>query len=400
MRLLVVSPTLPLPATSGGALRILNLVRRLAVTEDVEFLTLDAGEDPRHMEEMRAVVHALHRVHPRRRSAAGQVLTVGANALRGIPFYTKYVDYPELRARLFELTGDRRYDAILFEHSHLAGLLDALHPHHRARLALTLHNLGADQYRLMFREERNPIHKLRLLLTWWPMRRWEPRMATRFDQVICVSEPDRERLLQRAPGARVAVVPNGVDTVRLRPLPFRDGSRNILMVGSLDYEPNVEAARYFSREIFPRVRARYPDATFTVVGRQPPPGLRRIEQTAGVRLRADVDDVQPFYADCACAAVALRSGGGTRLKILEAFALGRPVVSTSLGGEGLRTQDGVHLLIADDPAGFADRIGRLFTDRARWEQLARNGRALVEQEYDWSKLGDQLLALLRNMAGS
>ena len=222
------------------------------------------------------------------------------------------------------------------------------------------------------------------------MHQWEPRYAERFDRCTTVSEIDRQLLLKANPRLRVDVIPNGVDIQKYQPLPAENASPTLLFIGNMGYPPCVDAVLYFCREIFPLIRRKIGAAELWIVGRDPRPEVLQLNGD-GVHVTGRVDDVIPYYRQSAVCVVPLRAGGGTRLKILEAMALGRPVVSTTIGCEGLDVVDGEHLLIADTPEQFAEKTVRLLTDRQLYQHIAANGRQLVEDRYDWDKIAGRLM---------
>jgi glycosyltransferase involved in cell wall biosynthesis len=237
------------------------------------------------------------------------------------------------------------------------------------------------------------LEKLGWLLKAALMRGWEARHAARFDRCLVVSEVEAQRLHAVAAGAAVSVVPNGVDTAALRPLPEAAVGKRLIFVGHLRYPPNVDAVRFLSRHILPALRAHIPEARLTVVGEGAPRVLREFSGRDDMDLVGRASSPLPYYQDAQVAVVPLRAGGGTRLKILEAMALGRPVVSTTLGCEGLAVENCKHLLVANDAEGFAAAVARLLTDRGLAARLIREARTLVERDYDWTGIAERLLCV-------
>jgi glycosyltransferase involved in cell wall biosynthesis len=220
------------------------------------------------------------------------------------------------------------------------------------------------------------------------MRRFEGRTMARFDRVLAVSDVDRDtlqRIYPRSLTAPVSVIPTGVDTAYFSPGP-RDpsGARRIVFTGSMDWLPNVDAVVFFCREILPLIRQDEPDVTFTIVGRSPTPVVQRLAEDPWIDVTGRVDDVRPFLAASTVNVVPLRIGGGTRLKIFEAMAAGRAVVSTSVGAEGLPIESGRHLLLADDPAAFARSVVTLLRDSEKRQAMESEARAFVAARYDWA----------------
>jgi glycosyltransferase involved in cell wall biosynthesis len=398
MRILDVCPRLPVPTDSGGSIRVFSLIKGLSQTEEVDILGIE-------FEKIRDNDLAQLKGHCRKIFFAPwkykpKLLQMGAifkRVLTGEPFETKYTDSEELRRLLYKVTSEEDYDIIIIEHSVNARFLFSLYPQHGAKTVLSTHNTGFMQYYRMYQFERKLYKKLKLLLTWLPMRSWEPKIAARFDKIVSVSESDKNLLLSRNPNLDIAVVPNGVDTRTYRPFPLESREKNILLIGSMDYKPNVDAALFFCREIFPLMKKSHPACTLTIIGKTPPVEIRRLNEEPGVEFKGDVDDVRPYYQKALVSVVPLRSGGGTRLKILEAMALGTPAVSTSIGCEGLHVENNRNILIADNPADFAQQITNLITDVELWNRISRNGRTLVEGNYDWGKISSEYRAMLEEL---
>ncbi len=215
-------------------------------------------------------------------------------------------------------------------------------------------------------------------------RRTEELEACRSaDHVLTVSEPDHAVLGEAIPGLPVTVVPNGVDLAHFRAVPTAETDTGVVFVGKMDYRPNVRAAVWFCEEILPMIRRTRPECAVTIVGAHPTPAVRALERIPGVTVTGAVGDTRPYVSRAAVTVVPIRAGSGTRLKILEALALGRAVVSTTAGCEGIDVVDGEHLLIADEPGRFARQVDRLLGDVAERARLGAAGRRLVEAKYGW-----------------
>lgn len=231
----------------------------------------------------------------------------------------------------------------------------------------------------------------------WAMRRFEPRICRKFDRRIVVSPEDRMALEDAGNTLPVDILPNGVDTDLLRPLPMPAVRRSLIFVGTLIYRPCADGAIWMIKEVMPRLRARFPDLEFWVVGRSPPAELIALSGD-GIYVTGTVPNVEPYYARAAIACVPLRAGGGSRLKILEAMALGRPVVSTTVGAEGLDVTHGEDILIADDAHAFAESIAGLLESEARSMAMSANARRLVQQRYDWADIASRQLEIYEELA--
>jgi glycosyltransferase involved in cell wall biosynthesis len=218
---------------------------------------------------------------------------------------------------------------------------------------------------------------------WMRMLRYELAAVADADLVLTMSETDRDVLDGYVDTRHTVPIPNGVDCTQYA---FATEGRipaSILFVGFFRHEPNVEAVRYFCREVFPQVRARFPEAHFRVVGAYPPDVIRRLADDPAIEVTGRVDDIAVYYRTSAVFVAPVLQGSGTRLKILEAMASGCPVVSTTIGAEGLGTRSGAELLLADGAAAMADAIVRLLASPDEALALARRARAHVEARFDW-----------------
>ncbi len=391
-------PRFPIPADSGAPIRILSLIKGLSQTEEVDILGIEFERvGDQDLAQLRNYCRKIFLAPWKKKPKLLQMGAIFRRVLTGEPFETKYTDSEELRRLLYKVTGEENYNIIIIEHSVNSGLLSSLHPKHAAKTILSMHNTAFMQFYRMYQYERKASRKFKLLLSWLPMQRWEPRIAARFDKVAAVSEPDKNLLLSKNPKLDIEIVPNGVDTEVLRPLPLIGREKNIVIVGTMDYEPNADGVLYFHREIFPLIKEKVPGCTLSVVGKKPPVEICRLSNVSGIAVQGDVGDVKPYYAKAMVSAVPLRSGGGTRLKILEAMALGTPVVSTSIGCEGLDVENGRNILIADEPPDFAQRVTDLMTDTGQWNQIAREGRALVEDKHDWGRISEHYRNMLHEL---
>ena len=274
-------------------------------------------------------------------------------ALEGKPPELKLLRSEELISKIRHLVSTMDFDVVEID-LRLGLYLEALPNDRRCKSILMFHNFTFQQGLRIFRYERRWGKKIRKLLDSIAMFQWEPRYAMRFDQCITVSEIDRDLYLKTNPRLQIDVIPNGVDVQKYTPLPANNASPTLLFIGNMGYSPCVDAMLYFCREIFPLIRQAVSGVELWIVGKEPLPEVLRLNSD-GVHVTGQVEDVIPYYKQSAVCVVPLRSGGGTRLKILEAMALGRPVVSTTIGCEGLEVVDGQHLLIADKPANFAGR---------------------------------------------
>jgi glycosyltransferase involved in cell wall biosynthesis len=233
--------------------------------------------------------------------------------------------------------------------------------------------------------------RVRYGLTWWKLSRFVARLLRDFQGATVVSERERELVEKIMPGyERVAVVPNGVDLEAYTGNFGPPAPGTLVYTGALTYSANLDAMEFFLCQVFPLVKAQQPDVRLRITGRHEGVRLDRLPLGSGAELTGYVEDIRPVVAQSWVCVVPLRQGGGTRLKILEAMALGTPVVSTSKGAEGIGITPGEDILIADEPAEFAAAVLRLLSDRKLRDRLVSNGRRLVQARYGWDRIGETL----------
>lgn len=408
MNILFLSPYAPYPPRSGGALRIYNLLRGLARRHEVCCLTFAADEAA---EQALAPLHDICRVEVvqgvPRRSMLRRALTTVASPLPDMALRNASRAYTRA---LQQLLRGNYFDIVQAESIEMARY---------GRLALPYAHVVLDEFnaeyvlqrRAAFSDLRQMITRPRLVaaasysfIQWRKLATYEQRLLRRYDRVLAVSEHDRRALRKLVSNARIAIVPNGVDTDYFSPqfeavpdedTPDRDTEQptgsTILFTGSLDFRPNIDAVLWFSRMVLPLIREHRPEARFLVVGRQPAPAVQALHNNQSIIVRPDVADVRPSIAAADVYVVPMRMGGGVRLKLLEALAMQAPVVSTKMGAEGVQNlDDHEHLLLADTPSAFAAATLRLLDDPALGKRLGSAGRELVAAYYDWREIVPQL----------
>lgn len=391
MRILFITDYPPYPPISGDRIRVYNLIRRLAkkhqVTLAIALWALDEVEAVSHM---RQICHRVEAGSLRWRHPLNYLPEFLRYALEGKPLELGFLYSKGLACKIKQLVLSENFDVVHIEQSRMAMYLEAIPENARCARILAFQNVAASQYARILRVERKPISRMRNFLLSQMMRRWEPRYAERFDRCIAVSEADRRLLMEANPRLKIDLVPNGVDTQVFKPLTLDEINPALLLIGTMSYTPCVDAAIYLCNQILPRVRRILGGIELWIIGANPSAAVSALSGY-GIHVTGRVDDVIPYYKRSAISVVPLRAGGGTRLKILEAMAFGRPVVSTSIGCEGLDVVDGEHLLVADNPDLFSRQIIRLLTDQALYKHIITNARQLVVSRYDWNEIAEQLL---------
>lgn len=398
MKILFLSPSFPYPQDTGAAIRIYNLIRYLSKENEVHLVSFEDRQiEETGLMELKKYCSSVRLVKLKKYPKLLQLPEVLIRFLRGEPFMLKYAESDELEKMLSNLSQEQGIDIIQFEHSYMGHNVRHLAQDLKARKVLSFHNIACAQYYRVYKVEKNLLKKIRHLLEWVPMFKWEPRIAGYFDKSVVVSDIDKNLLQFLNPMLDIAVIPNGVDAGGIASEPSEGREKNLLFIGTMDYEPNEDAVLYFHERIFPLVKREIQDIKLTVVGRNPPPKVQKLSENPDILITGHVDDVRPYYRKAMLSVVPLRSGGGTRLKILEAMATGTPVVSTAVGCEGLAVEDGRNIMIASTPEEFAEKIIRLVTREDLWNKVSCEGRKLVEEKYDWESIASSLQEVYRQL---
>lgn len=397
MRVLFLSQIVPYPPHGGVLQRGYNLLRQAGHRAEIHLLAFvhpDVLPNEELIGESRDALRAFCATVEyfplwAKASPLSKAMALGMSAMSSSPFSVIAHRSAAFRARVSEMLGALPIDVIHADTLALAQFVDAARPTPKV---LTHHNIES-----MLMERRARMDPRRLARRFLEreaakLRDAERHLSVRFDVNIVMSEPDASALRRLAPEARTAVVPNGVDTEY-----FQDDSTDegpaLVYTGGMNMFANRDAVLYFLRDIWPAIRARVPDARFFAVGQDPPPELRAIaDRDPQVTVTGYVADIRPLVRQAAVYVVPLRVGGGTRLKVLDAMAMGKALVSTSIGCEGIDVEAGRHLVVADDPGAFAEATSLLLGDGTRRRALGRAARALVEQTYAWPVITQRLFA--------
>jgi polysaccharide biosynthesis protein PslH len=393
LRILWVKAGKLLPVDTGGKIRSYNILRHLAHAHEVCLLSYYGGARDYDYEA------AIGAELPGARTIHGASLDGGARSqmaaylrslIQFVPYAVGKFTHPAVRTAVAAAMQAGEFDV---------AVCDFLSASLNFPAALSLptvlfqHNVETSLWQRLAAAAANPALRLAYTLEAAKMARYEKAALRRFHHIIAVSDSDRRQMLAMYPRGAISVVPTGVDTrqfVAVAPSP--DHPPRIVFLGSMDWEPNIDAVQYFCREIFPSIRAKFPAAVFQIVGRNPHPSVRQLASGA-VEVTGTVPSVAEYLRKATVVVVPLRIGGGTRLKIFEAMAAGKAVVSTTIGAEGLAVESGRDILLADTATAFADAASLLLGDSNLRHGYERAATALAAQ-YDWSNIVLQFAAVL------
>jgi len=397
VRILWVKAGKLLPVDTGGKIRSYNLLSQLAKKHALAFLSYYGG--PRDLTYEAEIAQEFPG------AATLHVPWMDGNALRNLLNYFQRVPSPypfavtkftaqEVREFITAALSERHFDVAIcdFLSASLNFPLQTAVP-----VILFQHNIESELWARLAETESNWLRRAVYKVEAAKMVRYEAAAVGRFQHVMAVSDRDRSQMMGMTSPEQITVIPTGVNLEKYR----RAGNSTILsnlviFTGSMDWEPNIDGVEYFCGEIWPRVLGRIPDAKFRIVGRNPHARVQKL-QSDSVEITGTVPSVIDHLKEAAAFVVPLRAGGGTRLKIYEAMAMGKAVVSTSIGAEGLDVHHGQDLLLCDDPRSFADGIAALLTDPKLREQLGSSAASLAAR-YDWSQITDSCSELFKQVA--
>ncbi len=390
MKILFVTEQFPYPLDSGGNIRTFHIIRQLAKVHTVILAACErSGLTSADYEQLKPYCSEIKMFPPVPRDIfrQGYYLIDSLFGEKPYPINRNYSH--QMRQWIQRKAGN--VDIIHFNHLDAACYADDL----SGVFVFDTHNLISNIYKKLVEKESNILKKWFLGVQLKKTLAYETRIIRKIRLCLVCSNPEKIEIESFVPGVRVQTVPNGVDTGAYRldeNRAFKPSDRNLVFVGAMDYLPNSDGIRFFYEEVFGILQKRLPDIHLTVVGRNPPESIKRI-QNKNLTVTGFVEDIGQWVGKADLMVVPIRVGGGTRIKILEGMAQGIPVLSTKIGAEGIDADHEKNIFIADTPEEIADGVIKLLENPDLRKSLARAGRELVEKEYDWNVVGQRLLAV-------
>ncbi len=394
MRVLFLSPRQSCPANSGAKLREFHLARSLSQQAEVSLLAFASDPDP--LRSAAPFFREIVAVPPPRRYTPQKLLRglIGPQPLSVLNYSTA-----PMRDALTSLLRRSSFDVVQIEgyvlESYVPVIVDLAKP---PVLVYNWHNIESELMLRYAAQNPSPARRLYAKRTAHLLANTERSILARpgAAHLVC-SERERNLLLSRAPHASVHLVPNGVDFQAFSSLSPAPERNRLLFVGLMDYHANIDAAVSFSREVWPRVHQAWPHLRFTIAGANPAPPVRELAALPGIEVTGTVPSLLPYYAEAAASLVPLKTGGGTRLKIIEAFAAGVPVVSTAVGAEGLNAVPGRHFLAAESPDEWCAALQHILDDPKAATLIAEQARSFAHDAYDWNAIGNTLCRIYSDL---
>lgn len=388
-RVLFLTQILPYPLDSGARVRQYYVLRYLARSHHVTLASFVRADDrPEHVAHLQEFCGSVHTV-PMARSRGRDVRAGAKGLLSGRPIVIERDTIAEMQALVEGLIAREGCDVVHADQVSMAqyGLLGR-----GPRRVLDLHNAMYMVTERLAQHEPNPLKRLITRREARALARYEAGLGLRFDRVVFVTDEDRRAIEARMRGrelearARFSTIPICVDTDDKPVVAPVEAPHRVTALGTMFWPPNAEGVLWFAREVWPRVHGECPQARFTVVGKNPPAEVQALHGVNGVEVTGFVADPAPLLAETAAFVVPLRAGGGMRVKIVDAWCWGLPIVSTAIGAEGIAVRDGENILLADAPAAFAAAVACVLREPALAHALRANGRRWVEERYDWRRV--------------
>jgi glycosyltransferase involved in cell wall biosynthesis len=395
VRILFITERFPYPLDDGGNVRTFNILRGLAQQHDITLLaTHISGVSDTHLSAVAQLGCAIRLVRVAPNALAREAVTFTRSIISRQPFVLLRHSAAAVHAELRRLLQSQVpvFDAVHFNHLD-AALYNSSIPQQAFRV-LDQHNVVTNQVKTTLPAETRWVHRTILRYELRKLASFEAQTCNAMDLCLVCSEADEAALLRLGVKTRIVVVPNGADLEYFVPSASSAGnSHEVIFIGALDYDPCEKGVWYFCTEILPILRQQMSDIRLVVVGRNPSARLRMLARVnSNIVLTGRVDDVRPHVHRAGVFVVPLLSGSGTRLKILEALAMGVPVVSTTIGAEGIAGTNGVHFRIADTAADFARAVLQILGNPQEAESLRVAGRLLMKERYSWQAVCRTLLS--------
>ena len=398
MKVLFLTQVLPYPLDSGPKIRGYYVLRQLVTEHEVTLVSFIRTEQEiqqaDHLKEYCAELRFVPLVRSRLRDSYHMIRSL----LSSRPFVIQRDQSAPMQRLLQGLASAETYDVVHADQINMAQYALGIPARHRI---LDAHNAVWKIVRRLCQGTAWGLRRSLLELEWRKMQRYERSVCRRFDQIVCVSNEDRSALAGTASeDRRMHVIPIAVDTATLPRLERRRDSQRIISVGTMFWPPNVEGLLWFVHRVYPLIRREIPEASLQIIGARPTAEIASLPQTdSSIEVLGYVEDIAAHLGHSAVFIVPLKSGGGMRVKILDAWARGIPIVSTSVGCEGIeKATHGENVLIGDGPVEFADHVVKLIQNASLSERLVSNGRRTAETSYDWRSVYKSYGRLYKELA--
>jgi glycosyltransferase involved in cell wall biosynthesis len=396
MKILFACKEFPHSKVIGGPIIVFNRLKYLSKSHTVSLVAFAKKEDEQYIPSLRPYCHDIQIVPlPPKRSLFKRTRDFFLSPVP--PYFLRMHGSTAMKKTIAEMVAKDKYDFVIAEYSVMGQFIHNNTYLPPVQRIISVHECYYLARLKDFRHYSLGFKKLKEAVNLKGLKKYEFDMYLQADKVLALTPQGREELLDICPQLNISIVPHGVDTEHFSFSSLENEEKAITFVGNYLHYPNVDAVLFFHEEIWPLLKAKVPDAKFYIVGQSPPDNIRAFSQDADIIVTGKVDDVTPFLKKGRVFICPVRLGGGFRGKILEAMSVGRPVVSTSLGAEGIPANHRENIIIADSPSSFVQEISELLSDDVLYERIREKARKMVEEKYAWEKGVEVLKKTLNEM---
>lgn len=391
MRILQLTPRLPYPPDEGGRIGIFNLTKYLSSRgHEITLLCLTANQ----VENIRANIQELKKwcdVEVVYENTKTKLWGLLLNLFFRIPYTISKYHSRKVKDAIREILSKEKFDIVHIDSLHMAYYSRFINREFSLPIVLREHNVETTIMERFYKNQKNLFIKFYAYLQWKKLRRYEAKTCGAFDKCFMITKEDEEKITKMNPGVKSCIISAGVDISYFYPLKVKEEPFSLIFVGNMRWFPNVDGVLWFHNEVLPRIKEIFSEVKFYIVGHKPPIEVKELgKKDKNIIVTGFVKDVRPYVAKNSLYVVPLRIGGGMRLKILEAMAMEKPVISTSIGAEGVEAANGKDIIIADNGKNFAERTIKLLKNKDYRKRIAKNGKKLVEEKYKWESILEKL----------
>lgn len=388
MKILWITPRLPEPPDSGGKMVTFNTLKYLALRGHRITLCPLVNENLKEASKLEEFIDL--KITP---------FSLEKSTGRFTAIFTIFSTYPYVISKYWSqkawkfmagILSNGSYHLVHCDHLHMAGYGLRAMKEFKIPALLTSHNVEAVLWERVSQIGKNPVRKAYCKLQWLKMRSYEAQVIRGFSKCIMISPKDAEQMQKLNPAIDPVIVPPGVDTDYFKPLDVKEEPGSVIFVGTMDWLPNIDGVLWFYKRVWPRVKEGIPKAKLYIVGRRPAATIRRLAANRDVIVTGWLEDIRPHMARSQVFIVPLRAGSGIRIKILNALAMEKAVVSTPLGCEGIKARNGKDILLAEKPGNFAKKVVWLLQDESKRKELGKAGVKLVKKYYRWEEAAERI----------
>jgi len=398
MKILWLSHILPYPPKGGVMQRSYNLIKEVAKKYKVYLIAINRKELvsstdqlEKSVEELKKFCHQVEVVN----LSVNKFVTALKSLFSAKPYTANWLNFPEVRYAIRKFIKRYKFDLIHFDSIDLGEYINEVGNFPKV---LNHHNIESQMMFRRFIKEKNILKKIYFFQEAIKLKNYEKKICLKFDYNLTVSELDKKRLFKICPDIKIEVIPNGVDIEYFKPKNNKFEPKTLIFAGGMSWYPNRDAMLFFCKEIWPLLKKRWPDVKMTIIGRNPPKYISNLaQQDPNLTVTGFVDDVRPYLKNTHVYVCPIRDGGGTKLKILDALAMGKPIVAHPIAVEGIDVEVEKHILLAKKPSEFVQQIERLLDDIGLCHSLSKQGRELVVKKYNFKKIGKKLANLYQKI---